>query len=672
MPEQRKILITAALPYANGAIHLGHMVEHTLVDMWARFYKMSGHDCLLLCADDTHGTPIMLSAKKQNISPEELIAQSQKDHIKDFADFEIEYDNYSSTHAESNRAIASEIFRQIQQAGHLEFRTIKQAYCEYDKMFLPDRFVKGICPNCGAEDQYGDGCEQCSKVYTPIELKSPQCVICGNTPVELKSEHIFLKLNDFKPYLQEWIKDHTEPAIQNKLHEWLKDDLKEWCISRDEPYFGFEIPDHPGKYFYVWFDAPIGYMASLKEWCDARKLDFHEYWNDPQREIYHVIGKDIVYHHTLFWPAMLKASKFQTPQRIMVHGMLNVNGAKMSKSRGTFINVRTYLKYLEPTYFRYYLACKINGSIDDIDLSFDDFVARVNADLIGKITNVASRGAQMLHKLDGQLGSVPADGQPLIEQAQKLSAEISQHFDQTDFAKGMLLIRSIADEANRYFDQYEPWKLIKNDPETTRGVLTTILNLFRIMAVYLKPVLPSYVAKVEQLFGEKPYGWDTAQTVLENQPVAPYKHLLKRIDAKALKQIQEASAAPSATKDKAAKTSKAKAKDKSPETISIDDFLKVDLRVAKIVEADHVEGADKLIKLTLDIGQEQTKQVFAGIKSAYAPEDLKGRLTIMVANLQPRKMKFGVSEGMVLAAGEGQDIHLLAPDSGAKPGQPVK
>ena len=471
--------------------------------------------------------------------------------------------------------------------------------------------------------------------------------------------------------------EHTDPAIKNKLDEWLKDNLQSWCISRDEPYFGFEIPGHPKKYYYVWFDAPVGYLSSFKEWCQKNDRDFLAEWNHEDREIYHVIGKDIVYHHTLFWPSMLKAANLKRPSKVMVHGMLNVNGTKMSKSRGTFIMTRTYLNHLDASYMRYYLACKISSSIDDLDLNMQDFISRVNSDLIGKITNVASRGAQMLHKLDGRIGSLSPEGQELLKKSRDIGLRVAEHYEAADFSKAMLAIREIADEANKYFDSYEPWKLIKTDEAKTKEVLTTILNMFRIMAIYLKPILPSYVAKVESLFKESPYTWADADKTLEDHEIDKFQHLLKRIDPKKVEAIQnetkEILGGGEKKEEKKAKKKKKKSKDSNAiaETINFDQFMNVDLRVAKIVKANAVEGADKLLQLTLDIGEAGTRNVFAGIKSAYSPEDLEGRLTVMVANLEPRKMKFGMSEGMVLAAGDGNEICILSPDDGAKPGQRI-
>jgi methionyl-tRNA synthetase len=685
MTGKRKIIITAALPYANGSIHIGHLVEHCMVDFWVRFQKMRGHDCYFICADDTHGTPIMLSAKKMGVTPETLIASSKTEHLEDFAGFDIQFDHYGSTNSPSNQAISNRIYLALEKNGHIETRTLQQSYCEHDQMFLPDRFIKGTCPRCGAADQYGDGCEVCGAVYATHELKAPFCAICGNKPVVRDSEHVFVKLNDFKAFLKDWVVSHTSPEIARKLNEWLASDLQSWCISRDAPYFGFEIPAHPGKYFYVWFDAPVGYLASLDEWAKQRGGHFESYWNDPEFERYHCIGKDIVYHHALFWPSMLKASSLATPNEVMVHGMLQVNGAKMSKSRGTAITARTFRKHLDPSYLRYYLACKMSASIDDIDLNFEDFVSRVNSDLIGKITNVASRGAQMLQKMGSQMGQLSPDGQRLVKAAQALGQDIAAHYEARDYAKALISIRTIADEANKYFDAHEPWKLVKTDPGATVQVLTGILNLFRIMAIYLKPILPTYAARVEALFQEQAYVWSSAQQILEFHTLAPFEHLLKRVEMSQVEKILEetrdlnpVASVPSVAPAKGGGAEKVSQKtaasldelDLAP-TISIDDFQKVDLRIVRISEAKEVEGAAKLLQLTLDLGGGVTRNVFSGIKATYKPEDLVGKLTVMVANLTPRKMKFGVSEGMVLASGDGDKLALLFPDTNAVPGQRI-
>lgn len=678
MAQARKILITAALPYANGDLHIGHLVEYCMADMWNRAFKMAGHESCYLCADDTHGTPIMLNAKKQGITPEAMIADFQKRHLQDFAGFHIEFDHFSSTNSDANKKFVCDVFQAAQAGGHIESREIEQAYCLTCAMFLPDRFVRGTCPKCKAPDQYGDNCEVCSATYSTLELVSPQCATCSSTPVAKKSQHLFFKLSHFQDFLKEWVPAHTNEEIARKLEEWLKADLQDWGISRDKPYFGFEIPGYEGKYFYVWMDAPVGYISTTHEWCEKTGKDFDSYWRETTSEVHHIIGKDIAYFHNLFWPALLKSAGLRTPTRVHVHGMLTVNGTKMSKSRGTSIKARTYLEYLDPMYLRYYLACKMSANSDDLDLNLQDFVSRVNSDLIGKITNIASRGAAMLQRLDGRLGSLDEEGRLLVTQAQKRASVIAALFEQREFGRAILAIREIADEANKYFDDYEPWKLVKEQPEKVRVILTTILNQFRIMAIYLKPILPTYTEKVEILFGEKPYIWSDAQKVLERHTVLPYQHLAQRVDMKKVEELVDASkeGAPAVDAGAAGQTSpeKTAASDfeaLAPE-IEIQDFAKLDLRVAKIIQAQEVAGADKLLQLTLDLGFGQ-RNVFAGIKSAYKPADLEGRLTVMVANLKPRKMKFGLSEGMVLAAGPGgEDIFILSPDQGAKPGQRVK
>jgi methionyl-tRNA synthetase len=665
----RKIVLTAALPYANGDLHIGHMLEHLICDYWTRFQKMRGHEALFICADDTHGTPIMIAARKQGIAPEQLIAKTWTRHVEDFAAFEISHDHYSSTNSPANREMAEFCFASLQKAGVIEKKPMRQLFCEHDNMFLPDRFVKGTCPKCGTEDQYGDNCEKCSATYEPLDLKNPACSLCGNTPKPRDTEHLFVRLEDFRDFLKEWVPGHVQKEVANKLDEWLATELRPWCISRDEPYFGFEIPGYPKKYFYVWLDAPVGYISATKEYCDLKGKNLDEYWRNPKTEIYQCVGKDIVYFHTLFWASILKASGFNTPTKVLVHGFLTVDGVKMSKSRGTFVMAKTYLKHLDPSFYRFYMACKINSGIDDVDLSLDDFTQRVNSDLIGKITNIASRSAQMLGRLDNKIGVMAVDGKELVQRAQNASEQIATHFENRDFARAMLLVREIADDANKYFDTYEPWKLVKVDEAKTKQVLAASLNVFRIMSIYLKPILPSYVARVEALFKESPYTWASAQTILENHDLATFTHLLQRIDPKKVQEMileQKAEAAV----EEPSKPVKSSVAAILPE-IEMDDFQKIDMRVARIEAAQLVEGADKLLQLTLDLGGEK-RNVFSGIRQAYKPEELVGRLTVMVGNLKPRKMKFGMSEGMVLAAGPGgKDIFLLSPDSGALPGQRV-
>lgn len=667
--KTRSIVLTAALPYANGDLHIGHMLEHLICDFWTRFQKMRGNDAIFICADDTHGTPIMIAARKQGLTPEQLIDSMWSRHVEDFKAFEISHDHYSSTNSKTNQQLANFCYESLKKAGVIDHKPMRQLYCDHDKMFLPDRFVKGTCPKCGAADQYGDNCEACSTTYDSLDLKSPRCAMCGATPAPKDTEHLFVRLEDFRGFLKEWVPAHVQKEVSNKLDEWLDGDLLPWCISRDEPYFGFEIPGHPKKYFYVWMDAPVGYIAATKEYAEKNGKTLDQYWRNPKSEVFHCIGKDIVRFHVLFWPVVLKTAGFNLPKQVMVHGFLTVDGVKMSKSRGTFIMAKTYLKHLDPSFFRYYMACKINDGIDDIDLSLEDFTHRVNSDLIGKITNIASRSAQMLARLDNKIGTMASDGVDLVKRAQKRSVEIADHFEQRDFARAMIVIREIADDANKYFDDYEPWKLVKTDEVKTKQVLAAALNVFRVMSVYLMPILPSYVAKVEKLFDEPPYVWDSAQKVLENHALSKFDHLLQRVDPKKVQDMIEQQKLESAPPVNLSKPSSLEI---APEIeIEISDFQKIDLRVARIEAATAVEGADKLLQLTLDLGGEK-RNVFSGIRHAYKPEDLVGRLTIVVANLKPRKMKFGMSEGMVLAAGPGgKDIFILSPDSGALPGQRV-
>jgi methionyl-tRNA synthetase len=692
----RRIIATSALPYANGAIHIGHLVEYIQTDIWTRFQKMRGHECLYVCADDTHGTPIMVKARELGITPETLVGNQHKEHARDFADFGVNFDIYSSTNSDENKILAEEFYIAMRDAGHTAVREINQLYCNHDKMFLPDRFVKGTCPVCSSPDQYGDSCDKCGSTYSPSELKQPHCSICGNTPVEKSSSHIFFKLNDFRDFLKEWMPQHTQKEVAAKLMEWFDGDLRDWDISRDAPYFGFEIPGYPGKYFYVWIDAPIGYISSTWQWCKQNGQDFASWWKSPNTEIYHFIGKDITYFHLLFWPAMLKSTPYRLPTSVFVHGHLTVNGEKMSKSKGTSITARTYLNHLDPMYLRYYYACKLTSRVDDLDLNVTDFVNRVNSDLIGKITNLGSRGAQMLKKkLEGRLGSLSPAGRELHARGLARAEEIASHFENRDYARAIEAIREIADETNKYFDEQAPWKHTEAQKEETRAVLTLTLNMFRMIAIFLKPVLPAYSDKVARLLNENPYLWSDITKVLEGTSVNDYEHLATRVEAAKFEQIiqdslpKDAAGAPAtaggATAVTAGSAAKIAAKGTKMDTpkavnslptdasISIDDFMKVDLRIAKIVSAEAVPEADKLLRLKVSLGEMGERQIFAGIKAAYKPEDLVGRLTIVVANLAPRKMKFGMSEGMVLAAGQGgSDLFILSPDEGAQPGQRVK
>lgn len=530
MVDKRRIIVTTALPYANGDIHIGHLFEHFITDFWVRFQKMRGHSCLSICADDTHGTPIMVAARKRQIEPEKLIAEAFVSHRQDFSAFDIEFDHYSSTNSDTNKSLCHRVYASMVEGGHLEIRGVRQSYCQKDKMFLPDRFVRGSCPACGASDQYGDQCEVCCTTYAPTDMADGRCVLCGEPPVSKVSDQHFFKLEHFRDFLREWVQSGVDPEVSKKLNEWLSDQLKDWCISRDDPYFGFEIPGHTGKYFYVWVDAPLGYISTTKEWCVNNSCDFNILWQSPQTEIYHNIGKDIVYFHALFWPAMLKNAGFNLPRRIFVHGMLTSKGEKLSKSRGTFIKARTYLKHLNPEWLRYYLAAKINGSVSDVDFSFADFQARVNSDLVGKITNLASRSIQMLQKkMDGKLGRLPAEGEVLVKKAMDKGKVIASYYEARNFAKVVLEIRSIIDEANRYFNEHEPWRLLKTDPERTRGILTTSLNLFRISCIYLKPIIPSYCARVAKLFQEQEFVWGSCLKIHEGGELQEFSPLITRI-----------------------------------------------------------------------------------------------------------------------------------------------
>jgi len=613
-------------------------------------------------------------ARAKGITPEELIAHSHELHTQDFADFEIHFDNYYSTHSPENRAFCNEIYRAMQQSGAISVQKLPQLYCEHDAMFLPDRFVVGTCPKCNAENQYGDSCDACSQTYPAEELKDARCTLCGRVPVTRDSEHLFFELEPFHDFLKAWIPTRTAPDVANKLLEWFNEPLRAWCISRDAPYFGFEIPDYPGKYFYVWVDAPIGYMASLKKWCADHNESFDAWWQNPEAELYHFIGKDIVRFHCLFWPAMLHTANYKTPSQVFVHGFLTVNGEKMSKSKGTFIKARTYLDHLRPQDLRFYYACKLNGTTDDMDLNLSDFVSRVNSDLVGKITNLASRGAQMLHKsLGGRTGVMDDEGLALYRKALDAAESVAGFYEARDFSKVMVAVRDLADLANQYFDAKAPWALVKSDPEAARSVMTSVLNIFRVLAIYLQPILPTYAAKTAKLFNEAPYVWSDIEKAVENCAIQPYEYLATRVEQAAVDAMVAASKSEEQAPAPPAKSTPAAAFPPVKETIDYDTFAKADLRVAKVLEAECVEGADKLLRLLLDIGESKPRQVFAGIRKAYDPATLVGRQVVMVANLAPRKMRFGVSEGMILAAGNPDGaLFVVAPDSGALPGATVQ
>ena len=678
----RNILVTSALPYANGAIHLGHLVEYIQTDIWARFQKMQGHNCIYVCADDAHGTPIMLRARNEGITPEELIAKTDKAHRADFSDFNISFDNYHSTHSPENRELAESIYKRLRDNGHIKVKNIKQAYDPEENMFLPDRFIKGTCPKCGAEDQYGDNCEVCGATYSPTDLKNPVSAISGSTPIEKESEHYFFALSDFEAMLREWTQgEHMQSEIANKLGEWFEAGLQAWDISRDAPYFGFEIPDTENKFFYVWLDAPIGYMASFKNLCDQRDdLDFDAYWNaDSEHEVYHFIGKDIAYFHTLFWPAMLTGAGFRKPSAVFCHGFLTVDGQKMSKSRGTFIMARTYLEHLNPEYLRYYFAAKLGNGITDLDLNLDDFILRVNSDLVGKMVNIASRCAGYIKKkCDGQL-SKQCSAPELYQQFVAAGDRIAELYEQREFSHAIRDIMALADKANQYIDEQKPWALAKEEgkEQQVQDIYSVGINLFRVLMTYLKPVLPIMAEEAEQFLNVEPLNWKNIQTPLTAHTVNKFKPLMTRVEQEKVDAMvvdsKENLTEQHTKKERKASTNVEHLIEPVAEQIEFDDFAKVDMRIARIVKAEHVEGADKLLQLTLDIGEENTRNVFAGIKSAYAPEDLEGKLTVMVANLKPRKMRFGLSEGMVMAAGPGgKDLWILEPHEGAQPGMRVK
>ncbi len=686
----RKILVTSALPYANGSIHLGHLVEYIQTDIWVRFQKMRGHQCIYCCADDTHGTPIMLRAEKEGITPEQLIDRVWHEHKRDFDGFHVAFDNFYSTNSKETRHYSDTIYTRLKEAGLIEIRSIEQFYDPVKEMFLPDRFIKGECPKCHAKDQYGDNCEACGAAYQPTDLIDPYSAVSGAKPVRKSSDHHFFRLSDPRcaNFLKDWIghPDHVQTEAANKLNEWLQAGLSDWDISRDAPYFGFEIPGAPGKYYYVWLDAPIGYMGSFQNYCDNNGLDFNEFWKpDSEAELYHFIGKDILYFHALFWPAELAHAGFRTPSGVFCHGFLTVNGTKMSKSRGTFITAESYLNHLNPEWLRYYYAAKLNGTMEDIDLNLEDFAARVNSDLVGKYVNIASRCAGFISKkFGGKLGT--CDTAATAEFATAFAkGEIAQSYEARDYGRALREIMRLADVANQYIAEKQPWTMAKREGREAElhEVCSTALTLFRDLTLYLKPVLPKLAEQVEAFLNIPPLTWtDTWAPLPAGHAINDYQHLMTRIDPKKIETMveenkQSLAPAPEPAPARHAEHQQNEAKAEAAASpwepfIGIDDFTKVDLRIVRIANAEHVEGADKLLKLTLDLGGE-TRTVFAGIKAAYAPETLIGRLTVMVANLAPRKMKFGMSEGMVLAASDERGgPFLLSPDSGAQPGMRIK
>lgn len=676
---QRKILITSALPYANGPIHLGHMVEYIQTDIWARFQRLRGNECYYVCADDAHGTPIMLRAQKEGITPEELINRIGTEHKRDFDGFNISFDNYYSTHSDENRHFSELVYKAARDKGHIEQKVISQAYDEQAQMFLPDRFVKGDCPRCGAKDQYGDNCEVCGATYSPVDMKNAVSAVTGTKPVEKDSEHYFFRLGDFEQDLRDFLKSGAvQQEVANKQMEWFESDkgLANWDISRDAPYWGFQIPDTDNKYFYVWLDAPIGYLASFKNLCEREGIDFDSFWaKDSETEVYHFIGKDIAYFHTLFWPALLQTADMRKPSGVFCHGFLTVDGEKMSKSRGTFIQAESYLKHLNPEWLRYYFASKLGNTVHDLDLNLEDFAQRVNSDVVGKVVNIASRCAGFISKrFDSKLAAElpnPALYQEFID----ASDNIADLFENRRYNQAVREIMALADKANQYVDEQKPWVLIKDEARQAevQGICTQGINMFRALVTYLKPIMPQLAADSEAFLSAGELTWNSVQQPLLDHEIIKFKALMTRIDPKAIEaMIEDNKEALIAETAQAETVSGPLADDPISDTINFDDFAKVDLRVAKIIKANHVEGAAKLLQLTLDLGGE-TRNVFAGIKSAYNPEDLEGKLTVMVANLAPRKMRFGVSEGMVLAAGPGgEDLFILNPDDGAQAGMRVK
>ncbi|AXR68010.1 methionine--tRNA ligase [Leptospira mayottensis] len=698
---QRKILVTSALPYANGPIHLGHVLEGIQTDIWVRFQKAIGNECYFFCADDTHGTPVMLAARKEKITPEQLIERVGQEHYADLTSFGINYDNYDSTHSKANQEISKNIYLKLKEKGHISKRSIEQAYCEKDRMFLPDRFIKGTCPNCNSKNQYGDNCEVCGTTYNPKDLIDSHCALCGTPPVIKNSDHIFFKLGNFHKKteqsnvdfdLQSWIETSEavseSEGVKKKLKEWFDAGLQDWDISRDGPYFGFEIPGERNKYFYVWLDAPVGYMASSKNFFDKNFPNepnkFDSFWKDKNSEIVHFIGKDILYFHTLFWPAMLEGSGYRSPSKIHVHGFIGVNGEKMSKSRGTFIKAKTFVKFLDAEHLRFYLAAKLGPGMDDIDLSFDDFVNKVNADLVGNLINSVSRvSTTILDTLDRTLGTVSEEGLALLEEilTQPVKAGtgdnsiqniIKTAYEQRNYAKVMREITRLGDRVNRYVNDNAPWKLIKENPEKAREVVTVVLNASRFLAIYLYPVVPKISEQIYKLLNLKgsPEFKDLDKSkILEKTKINPYEMLTKRVDEKAIKVMLEENKQSEYPKKE--EISKSSDKEEQIE-ISIEELSKVELRVGEIVEAESVEGADKLVNVKVDLGEFGIKNVFAGIKIAYQPENLKGLKVVVVANLKPRKMKFGISEAMLLASGEGESLSLFVPHKDAKPGDRLK
>ncbi len=657
----RRIVVTSALPYANGSIHLGHLVEYIQTDIWARSQKMSGNECVYICADDSHGTPIMLKAKELGITPEELIEKTYDEHVKDFKDFQIEFDNFHTTHSDENKEISQKIYQSLRDKGNIVSKEIEQFYDKEAKMFLPDRFIKGECPKCGAKDQYGDSCEECGATYSPTDVKNPISTVSNTTPVTKKTEHVFFQLSSYESFLKEWMQNNEiQKEIKNKLSEWLEGGLVDWDITRDKPYFGFEIPDLKDKYFYVWLDAPIGYIASHKNYCDRNNQNYMDDWKEGSKtELYHFIGKDIAYFHGLFWPAMLEGAGMRKPNGVYCHGFLTIDGEKMSKSRGTFFNARTYLNHLLPDYLRYYFSSRLTNKIEDIDLNFDDFMTRVNSDLVGKIINIGSRCAKFINKdFDNKLSS-KVGNEELIKSVLSRKEEIIQNYEARNYAANMRIISSLSDEVNKYLDDEKPWVKIKDD--STKGHVQTIcsdgINGFKSIIGYLKPVLPEIANKVENLLNCDSITWSNIDNQLKDHKINAFVPLITRINKESIEKMKE-------------ENNKESAATEDTDKIAIDDFIKVDLRVAKIINAKELEESRKLLELEVDLGDE-TRTIFAGIKKSYSPDELIGKLVVVIANLKPRKMKFGTSNGMVLATQHDGDIIIIQPEKDVSPGSKI-
>ncbi|WCL49065.1 methionine--tRNA ligase [Leptospira sp. GIMC2001] len=690
-----KILVTTALPYANGSIHLGHVLEGIQADIWVRYNRAIGNKCYFFCADDTHGTPIMLAAKKANKTPDEYIKKVHDEHYKDLTSFGISYDLYYTTNSEENKKLAEEIYLRLKEKGNISDRNIQQTYCEHDKMFLPDRFIKGTCPKCGAKDQYGDSCEVCGATYSPTDLLDPHCAICGNVPVLKESKHLFFRLQDYQAPLENWLSTpgRLQEGAKKKLLEWFETGLQEWDISRDGPYFGFEIPGEVNKFFYVWLDAPVGYMAASRKFFETNEEEFNSIWRKGEGQIVHFIGKDILYFHGLFWPAMLMGAEFTTPNKLYVHGFMTVGGEKMSKSRGTFVNASTFAKHLDTEHFRFYMAARLGSGMDDVDISFDDYLSRVNSDLIGNLVNIVSRvSTSILDKLDRRLGTLQDEGKSLFDKLLASEENIRKNYEERNYHRVMREVASLGDQVNKYVNDNAPWVLVKNDPEKARKVVTTALNCAKILFLYLYPVIPKTTQKVINFLGiEGVPDFSIISQKIENIQLPAYEHITQRANEKGIQDMIEETKNeydkaqllagknnPSIASNQPDQTGKSESKGNSTDTvtndgyISIEDLSKVELRVGHIKDANHVEGADKLLQVTVDLGEHGSKNVFAGIKSAYKPEDLVGLKVVVVANLKPRKMKFGMSEAMLLASGNGETLSLFIPHRDANPGDLLK